>query len=167
MIKFYRPKDPYGFLSNFRVAIFNLNGQSWPSVEHSYQAAKMVNEEDKQRIACAETPALAKKLGNICPMREDWEQLVGTPALHDLFRDKQGVVVERVKDHFMFSALIAKFTQRKELREALLLTGAEDLVENSPTDFYWGIGRDGTGLNKLGRMLQLVRVRLPEHFKQI
>jgi ribA/ribD-fused uncharacterized protein len=164
-LNFTEQKCFYGFLSNFHIAIFKLEGQLYPSVEHYYQATKMAREEDRQRIACAETPALAFKLGRICPKREDWEQPIGTSALHNLFKDKQGVVVERVKDHFMFSALIAKFTQRKELRDALLLTGTEELIENSPTDFYWGIGRNRTGLNKLGRMLQLVRVRLPDHFK--
>jgi len=161
MIEFYSPKDKYGFLSNFYEAVFELEGQPWLTVEHFYQASKAVHPEERQRIADAATPGLAKKLGRKCECWPDWEASVGTSHLHDKFRDEQGVVVELAKDHFMFSALISKFTQRKDLREALRSTGDEPLVEKSPTDYYWGIGEDGTGLNKLGRMLQLVRASLP------
>lgn len=61
----------------------------------------------------------------------------------------------------MYTALIAKFTQRPELRDALIQTGTEELQEVSPKDHYWGLGADGSGQNKLGRMLQLVRAKLP------
>ena len=44
-----------------------------------------------------------------------------------------------------------------ELRERLLATGDEELVEDSPNDYYWGRGRSGTGKNTLGRILMEVR----------
>lgn len=160
MIKFYGNQGPYGFLSNFHVAIFQLNGHNWPSVEHAYQAAKSTDLEVQRTIRCLETPGDTKQMGKTIERRVDWEEVVGTPALHAMFSDRQGVVVELVKDHFMFQALTAKFRQRRELRAALLLTGESDLVENSPKDHYWGIGKNGTGQNKLGRMLQLVRSQL-------
>lgn len=162
-IEFFGPKGDYGFLSNFYEAVFELDGQLWPSVEQFFQASKAVETEERQLIVNAATPGLAKKLGRKCQCRQDWDNVFGTPALHNMFRDEKGIVVERVKDHFMFSALIAKFTQHKDLCEALRSTGVHELIEASPTDYYWGIGKERTGLNKLGRMLQLVRTRLPEH----
>ena len=57
----------------------------------------------------------------------------------------------------MFVALVAKFKQHEDLYHKLLLTGEDELVEASPTDYYWGAGQDGSGLNKLGRMLTLIR----------
>lgn len=165
MIKFYGRKYPqYRFLSNFHVAIFTLQGHQWPSVENFYQAMKSLDPEVQATIREAETPGKAKKLGQACEVRADWEDPVGTPHMHAIFTDPQGIVVHSVKDHFMFQALTMKFTQRKELRDALLLTADEELVEDSPTDLYWGIGKDGTGLNKLGRMLQLVRAQLPNRW---
>jgi ribA/ribD-fused uncharacterized protein len=166
MIKFFGNRGPYGFLSNFHEAIFQLDQQNWPSVEHYYQAAKAVNDEERYAIIYAERPYLAKRLGKTCECRTDWEQVVGTPALHKLFKDNQGVIVELVKDHYMFSALIAKFTQRKELKDALLLTGDQEIIEASPSDYYWGIGKNSTGLNKLGRMLQLIRAREREQLTE-
>ena len=41
-----------------------------------------------------------------------------------------------------------------------LATGDEELVEDSPNDYYWGRGRSGTGKNMLGRILMEVRDEL-------
>lgn len=163
-IKFYGKSNPnYSFLSNFHTAIFELQGHQWASVEHFYQAMKSTDPEVQAEIRATPLASFAKKLGQVCKVRDDWEHPVGTEHMHALFTDQHGIVVHTVKDHFMFQGLTAKFTQRKELRDALLLTGDHELVEDSPTDTYWGIGKDGTGQNKLGRMLQLVRSRLPNH----
>lgn len=42
----------------------------------------------------------------------------------------------------------------------LLATGAEELIENAPTDYFWGCGRTGSGKNKLGHILMRVRQEL-------
>ncbi len=47
---------------------------------------------------------------------------------------------------------MAKFKQHSDLREKLLQTGEAILVEQSPTDSFWGCGADGKGLNLLGQM---------------
>lgn len=164
MILFFGVRGPYGFLSNFWKAPFRLYNREWSTVENFYQASKTTDNDEFLKIASAKTPILAKRLGNQCTCRHDWENIVGTPDLHKIFCDSQGLVVERVKDHYMFLALTAKFTQNKELGERLLRTGENPLAEKS-TDDYWGIGLTNTGLNKLGRMLQLIRTRLPEYLK--
>jgi len=33
-------------------------------------------------------------------------------------------------------------------------------MENSPTDYYWGCGKDGTGRNELGKILMKIRSKL-------
>ena len=60
----------------------------------------------------------------------------------------------------MERAVRRKFDLHAELRELLLATGDEALEEAAPTDFYWGVGRDGTGQNKLGRLLMRIRSEL-------
>jgi ribA/ribD-fused uncharacterized protein len=47
-----------------------------------------------------------------------------------------------------------------ELRQLLLSTGDEELQEAAPTDYYWGVGRDGNGQNKLGLILMRLRAEL-------
>jgi ribA/ribD-fused uncharacterized protein len=39
----------------------------------------------------------------------------------------------------------------------LLLTGDHILIEDSPIDYFWGCGADGTGENYLGKILMSVR----------
>lgn len=60
----------------------------------------------------------------------------------------------------MRRALYAKFKQNPELRDLLLATGNALIVENAPGDRYWGCGKDGTGLNRLGILLVELRDRL-------
>jgi len=43
------------------------------------------------------------------------------------------------------------------LRETLLATGDSTIVEHTKNDAYWGDGGDGTGKNRLGEILMLVR----------
>ena len=89
----------------------------------------------------AATPAKAKSMGRSRehPIRSDWQQ---------------------VKDDVMRTAVRRKFETHARLREQLLATGDEELVENAPNDYYWGRGRSGTGKNMLGRILMEVRKEL-------
>ncbi|KAI0300495.1 hypothetical protein B0F90DRAFT_1629754 [Multifurca ochricompacta] len=60
----------------------------------------------------------------------------------------------------MDTVLYEKFTQHRDLQEKLLSTGNRELVEDSPDDIFWGIGRDGQGRNELGKALMRLRGRL-------
>ena len=60
----------------------------------------------------------------------------------------------------MERAMRRKFELHAELRQLLLSTGDEELQEAAPTDYYWGVGRDGNGQNKLGLILMRVRAEL-------
>ena len=70
------------------------------------------------------------------PLRPDWEQ---------------------VKDDIMRKAVLRKFETHADIREVLLSTGNELIVENAPGDYYWGCGADGSGKNRLGQILMEVR----------
>jgi N-glycosidase YbiA len=161
MIKFYGMKDQFSFLSNFYASPIVVEGVAYLSVEQCHQALKTLVPEERDEIMGSISPADAKKLGRACTVRSDWEAPVGEPALHKMFTDEHGVLVLATKDHIMYAALVAKYTQVKTLRNKLLATGQKPLVEASPTDYYWGEGMDGKGQNKLGRMLMMIRSKLP------
>jgi ribA/ribD-fused uncharacterized protein len=55
---------------------------------------------------------------------------------------------------------LAKFSQHADLAELLRATGDAELVEDSPSEPYWGIGPDGQGSNWAGRVLAEVREKL-------
>ena len=66
----------------------------------------------------------------------------------------------------MKKALIAKFTQHKDLRAKLIATKDAQLIEHTHRDKYWGDGNDGgtgeKGLNMLGKLLMEIRELLKD-----
>ncbi|XP_021969997.1 riboflavin biosynthesis protein PYRR, chloroplastic isoform X4 [Helianthus annuus] len=64
---------------------------------------------------------------------------------------------ESMKREVMYKALKCKFSIYPHLNSMLLSTSGSILVEASPHDLFWGRGRDGEGLNYLGRLLMKLR----------
>jgi N-glycosidase YbiA len=63
---------------------------------------------------------------------------------------------DKIKDAAMKDILIKKFSDQF-MKAKLLQKGDAILIEDSPFDYYWGIGRNKTGLSKLGKLLMEVR----------
>ena len=57
----------------------------------------------------------------------------------------------------MMIALRAKLDQFPELKQLLLSTAGNSLVEHTENDNYWGDGGGGSGLNRLGMLLVELR----------
>jgi ribA/ribD-fused uncharacterized protein len=57
----------------------------------------------------------------------------------------------------MRKALRLKFDSHPKLREILVGTGDEDIIEDAKNDNYWGCGKDGSGKNMLGNLLMELR----------
>ena len=142
-IYFYSTRDKYGCFSNFSRHGFQLDGLWWPTSEHYFQAQKFVTTDRVwfEKIRTVTTPKQAAKMGRNRehPLRQDWEE---------------------VKDGIMQQALLQKFETHADIRAILLATGEEPIVENSPHDYYWGCGADGSGKNQLGYILTAVREML-------
>lgn len=140
-IYFYSVREEYGCFSNFSPHGFTLKGQWWPTSEHYFQAQKFPGTEHEQAVRQAKTPKQAAEMGRerSRPLRRDWE---------------------RVKDQIMLEAVRQKFRAHADIRDILLGTGDEELVENAPGDYYWGCGADGSGRNMLGKILMQVRAEL-------
>ena len=122
----------------------NAGHQTWPSVEHYYQAMKFPQDPVwQEEIRMSASGLRAKKMGlsNEHPVRGDWEA---------------------VRDRVMKKALRAKFTQNPALLAILQKTGDRRLEDASPGDLYWGTGARGTGRNRLGEMLMELRTELKD-----
>lgn len=111
-ISFYRVEDPYGCLSNFSAHPVDLDGRTWPTVEHYFQAQKYAGRPREEEIRAAPTPGQAARLGRTDDgqLRSDWEQ---------------------VKESVMERAVLAKFEQHADLRATLLGTRLAPLVEHT------------------------------------
>ena len=145
-IQFYSSlKNGYQDFSNFAKAPFTvrLNGQpaTFPTVEHyfHYQKANLFNDRSS-KIAILNTPdpLQAKRIGR---------------QVNNFDPDAWNAVAEK----HIANGMYLKFSQHPELKEKLLTTGNEDLLEANPYDSKYGIGRDNTGQNLTGKCLMRVR----------
>ncbi|MFM7859309.1 MAG: NADAR domain-containing protein [Flammeovirgaceae bacterium] len=62
-----------------------------------------------------------------------------------------------VKENVMMIALRAKFDKYPELKQVLLSTAGNSLVDHRDNDNYWGDAGDGSRLNILGDLLVELR----------
>lgn len=140
IIEFYNSSQPYYEFTNFYPSSVIINKRVWPTIEHYFQAQKFVGTPYEQYIQQLSSPMEAFKFSRNPKvanwLRADWNE---------------------VKDDIMKHALLCKFEQNERLREKLLGTKKKKLIEHTFNDSYWGDGGDGSGLNKLGKLLMEVR----------
>lgn len=135
-------KNENEYLSNFYGASVVYDGTEFPTSEHAFQAMKARDDEELyHEIASTESPDEAKKLGKKPSLPENWQNR---------------------RKYIMLEIVTAKFAQNPELRERLLDTEDQLLVElNWWNDTYWGAdSKTGEGKNMLGRILMEVRSSL-------
>ena len=135
----YKIGHTAGF-SNFTTHPVSIEGfGTFPTSEAAIQAYK--NPEDREYVEkqeTARTPVISKNMGRKTELRTDWMETC---------------------EELMYTVVKAKFEQHPELLENLLNTGLRPIVQHTRGDRFWGDGGDGTGLNKLGKVL----MRLREH----
>ena len=139
VIEFNSKSATHTELSNFHWSPFLLEGKTWPTVEHYFQAQKFPADPVLQeKVRAAKTALGAKRLGRTktAAFRTDWET---------------------IKDEVMYTGIKAKFQQNPVLATLLLETGSAWLIEKAPRDSYWGSGPNGCGKNKTGHIIMRVR----------
>jgi ribA/ribD-fused uncharacterized protein len=141
VIRFFSQSETHREFSNFAPFGIDLDGAWWPTVENYYQAQKFTDPELRQSIHDAAQPIIAKTLAdkNKAAIRTDWDTIT---------------------DDVMYRAVRRKFELHPALKTMLLATSDEEIVEANPADSYWGVGGDGSGLNKLGKIMARIRGEL-------
>ncbi len=136
-------------LDNFSAHSVRIWGKKFQTVEQAYQWKKFSSAEPiiAKKIFRAESPFEAKRIAD-----ENKDKI--PPA----WFEKGG----RVKA--MEELLRAKAEQHEDVRRKLKETGNRQIVENSPTDNFWGIGPKRNGKNTVGKIWMKVR---KEYFKKI
>ncbi|MDB5807037.1 MAG: hypothetical protein JWN73_4359 [Betaproteobacteria bacterium] len=143
--------------SQWYEAAFETEGARYATAEHYMMAAKARLFDDMEaaaQILAAPNPGAAKALGR-------------------KIRGFDEAMWLAHRDDIVEAANLAKFGQNAGLREFLLNTDEQVLVEASPVDAIWGIGlaaddpraadpAQWQGLNLLGFALMRVRERLKE-----
>ena len=136
-IKFYTPE--FYVFNNFSAHAVEFRGELYPTSEHAYQAAKCTDPAGQEEIRNARSPLQAKSLAN-----EKYKA-----AKDPDWGSKKLAVLEEI--------LRAKLAQHPEAQEALRKSGRQTIVEDSPTDYFWGEGADGSGQNMLGKLWMRIR----------
>lgn len=150
-IYFYKVSEPYGCFSNFSAYPIYLKGHLWPTSEHYYQAQKFLDTPEEalvSMILSAFTPEAAAAIGRDPrhKIRCDWDQ---------------------IKNQVMHEAVRIKFLTHLDIQAILLATGDREIIEDSPTDPYWGCGVDRKGQNQLGKILMLIREEIRTGFARL
>lgn len=140
-INFYNKNEPYYEFTNFFPCQIKLKGKTWPTTEHYFQAQKFAGTPLEEEVRLLATPREVFNFArnHKAEVRADWFQ---------------------VNDAVMHEAVWAKFTQHPDLAKLLIDTEDAVLVEHTENDHHWGDGGDGSGKNKLGRLLMQVREEL-------
>ena len=144
-----------GPLSQWHPSVYTLQGLRYSHAEQGMMAGKarhFGDTETLRKIMKAKTPKEQKAFG----------------------RQVRGFVSHewaKIAREIVFDVNMAKFSQNKKLKEFLLNTGDNILVEASPYDRIWGIGLAASdprakdrskwlGTNWLGEVLMKVRKEL-------
>lgn len=169
-IQFYRANEkPYGAFSNlFRREVI-VEGRSFPTVEHAYQALKPRDAKVRDWLLSAPAPSLVALAAHVFPSdAPDPAEIMGRTADALLgFHTRPGW--SRLRYPWMMQCLEAKFQQHQDMRNLLLGTGTSQIIESGKIDDdagrRWGIV-NGRGQNYLGRMLMSIRATLQGSTRQ-
>lgn len=139
MIKQFQ--NEYRWLSNFAPVEVELEGVTYPSVEHAYMSAKSDSKEWKEFCAnTANTAGTVKKASRNITLVENWDS---------------------IKLDVMKALLQQKFS-KNPYKNLLRQTGDVHIQEgNSWNDKFWGVClKTNTGENHLGKIIMDIRSSL-------
>jgi len=133
----------WSVFDNFSAFQVIWKNQVWATAEHAYQAAKFTDRELVSMIQNSTSPHEAKKLGQEYKSyrNPDWDK----PEIK--LATMEGILRTKRDQHLLV---------RQKLRE----TDGAELVEDSPTDSFWGSGPDGKGANHSGKLWMKLRSEL-------
>ena len=137
-VDFYKEFGPLGYLANYSNHGFYKNNIYYKTVEHYYQSEKFDNLDIKNKIINATTPKEASNIG----------------------RDRGNIRIDNfksIKNQVMFDGVYEKFKQNKDIRNKLIQTGNAIIREMTVDEYYWGIGKDLSGKNNIGKILMKAR----------
>ena len=155
IICFHNIDEENGYLSNWYLSDFVIDGVTYSSVEQYMmyiKATTFVDMDIANKIMATNDVSVIKSLGR---------------SVSNYDETTWNAIRERV----VYDALLAKFSQNEDLKKLLLDTGDSILAECAVKDTIWGIGLSMTnpnrfdkskwkGKNLLGKALMKVREKL-------
>lgn len=155
VIGFHNPDESYGFLSNWYLSDFTVDGIKFSSMEQYMMYQKAVVFKDK------DIASQILKTNDVARIKDFGKQV----------SNYNDTVWNGMRQIVIYKGLLEKFRQNEKLKKALLDTGDDILAECAVSDKIWGIGlsmkdsnrndiKSWKGQNLLGFALMLVRSEL-------
>ncbi len=141
MIKIPYYENSYFCFSNFSAHKILFGNTVYSTTEHAFHAQKFEDESIVDEVKNATSPLEALRIGK-------------------LYKSKRKPNWNEIKLDVMYEVQKEKIKQHPDVREALITTGNEEIVEDSPDDDFWGNGKDGNGQNQFGKILMKIREEL-------
>lgn len=145
---FYIKGEPFYSLTNFHKGAedIEIDGEKYATTEMYFQCCKFKKNSHSW-----------KDVKNTSGTSDTWRKAGELFKPDNPDRLYKGEEWGRKKDQVMWKALLCKAEQDMVYRSELLSTGDNILVEDSPSDKYWGVGADRRGENTLGYMHMAIR----------
>ena len=155
VIRFHNPDEPNGYLSNWYLSDFEIDGIKFTSMEQYMMYKKAICFKDKE---AARAILATNDVGKI-------------KALGRSVKNYDDHYWNGVRQIIVYNGLMAKFSQNEKLKKKLKETGTSILAECAVNDLIWGIGLSMTdiraddpkkwkGQGLLGYALMIVRDKL-------
>lgn len=155
IICFHNPEEENGYLSNWYLSNFIIEGILFSSMEQYMMYKKAM---------CFDDQIVANKI-------LETKDVAEIKALGRQVSNYNDSIWNGMRQILIYEGLLAKFTQNEDLKEQLISTGDAILAECAVKDRIWGIGLSMTspkrldiyqwnGQNLLGYALMLVRKRI-------
>lgn len=129
-------------LSPFSAHEIEIDGEIFKTVEHAYQALRIKPGPARDAVKSQKSPMDAWREG---------QKYKNDPDLVPDGYDKYALMEKLFR---------AKLAQHNDVREVLKETRDRELLKVYDTDYYWGTGQDGTGLNMMGKLWMKLRDEL-------
>ena len=135
-------ENRFHYLSPFSAHTIQIWGETFLTLEHAYQAARIKPGPERDRIKNAQSPKDAWREG---------QKYKNNPDLMVSNFDKDTVMEELMR---------TKIAQHADIADILKESGNRELLKVYDTDYYWGTGKEGTGENRMGKIWMKLRAEL-------
>lgn len=135
-------ENRFHYLSPFSAHRIEIWSETFATVEHAYQASRILPSKERESVKRAPSPMDAWREG---------QKYKNDPKL---------AVPDFNKDAVMEELFRAKIAQHPDIVIILKESGDRGLLKIYATDYYWGTGADGSGENRMGKLWMKLRNEL-------
>lgn len=134
-------EEIWHYLSPFSAHQIEIDGTKFPTHEHAYQALRLRPGKERDEVKSAPSPMDAWRVAQ-------------------KYKSNPDVALDMDKAELGERIMRAKLGQHPDIAKVLIASGDRGLHKVFQTDYFWGIGHDGSGQNMMGKIWMKLRDEL-------